>query len=665
MAQVYAETQESSSSPIDTVLGRLAGVRKQGTGYKATCPAHDDQTASLSISTGKDGTVILYCHARCDTKDVVKALGLELRDLFPADVKRAPVKFLRKKIAATYDYPDEQGKLLFQVIRNEPKGFSQRRPNGQGGWIWNLGSVRRVLYRLPEVLASDDMIVLVEGEKDANRLHGLDIVATTAPGGASKWRPEYTATLAGREVVILPDNDDPGRGHANDVANELKNAGCRVTVVDLPGLDEHGDISDWLDMGFGVDDLVDLIRLTPEWGSSKTEAEDVVEPLAGQHVLADVKAFLGRFVAYPSEHEHIAHTLWIAHAHLMDSWESTPRIAFLSAEPSSGKTRALEITELLVPNPVEAVNVTPAYLFRKVGHEDGRPTILYDEIDTVFGPKAKDNEEIRGLLNAGHRVGAVAGRCVVKGKVIETEEIPAYCAVALAGIGDLPDTILSRSIVVRMRRRAAHEHVDAYRRRVHSPEGCAIRTHLAAWTYTVEAAARDAWPAMPPEVKDRDADIWEPLLAVADCAGGDWPDQARVAAVTLVTQSKGSTPSLGIRLLADLRALFQNQPQQSLHNVAQTRSLSSDFIVTELVKLPEAPWGELVGGKPLNARGLAKRLSQYGVSPKVVRIGSTTARGYTDDDLFDAWSRYLPTPPHESVTTVTSETGDTVEGRPS
>jgi hypothetical protein len=163
----------------------------------------------------------------------------------------------------------------------------------------------------------------------------------------------------------------------------------------------------------------------------------------GKRMLAEVHKFLGRFVSYPSDHAHTAHALWCAHTHLMDKWESTPRLALLSAEPASGKTRALEITELLVPNPVTAVNVSPSYLFRKVGCGDGA-TILYDEIDTVFGPKAKENEEIRGLLNAGHRRGAVAGRCVVRGKNIETEEIPAYSAVALAGLGWLPDTILSR-----------------------------------------------------------------------------------------------------------------------------------------------------------------------------------------------------------------------------
>src|ERR1019366_9793233 len=119
------------------------------------------------------------------------------------------------------------------------------------------------------------------------------------------------------------------------------------------------------------------------------------------------------------------------HTHRMDAWESTPRIAFLSPEPGSGKSRALEVTELLVPRPVHAVNTTPAYLFRKVADPLGLPTILYDEIDTVFGPRAKENEDGRGMLNAGHRKGAVAGRCVDRGATVFTEELPAYCAVAL------------------------------------------------------------------------------------------------------------------------------------------------------------------------------------------------------------------------------------------
>src|SRR6516162_2150253 len=211
-------------------------------------------------------------------------------------------------------------------------------------------------------------------------------------------------------------------------------------------------------------------------GESAEQFADRMNTKFGEKVelgelLTNVYNFLARFVCYPSEHAHVAHVLWIAHAHLMDAWESTLRLAFLSPEPASGKTRALEITELLVPNPVCAVNVSPAYLFRKVGSENGRPTILFDEIDTVFGPKAKENEEIRGLLNAGHRKGAVAGRCVVHGKEVRTEEIPAYCALALAGLGGLPDTILTRSVVIRMRRRAADEQVEPWRRRIHAAQG--------------------------------------------------------------------------------------------------------------------------------------------------------------------------------------------------
>jgi hypothetical protein len=372
---------------------------------------------------------------------------------------------------------------------------------------------------------------------------------------------------------------------------------------------------------------------------------------AGDAVLNDVHAFLGRFVAYPSKHAHVAHTLWVAHTHLMGAWESTPRIAFLSPEPGSGKTRALEITELLVPRPVEAVNVTPAYLFRKVGDAAGLPTILYDEIDTVFGPKAKDNEEIRGLLNAGHRRGAVAGRCVVKGKIVETEEIPAYCAVALAGLGGLPDTILSRSVILRMRRRAPGEHVEPYRRRLHVAEGHAIRDRVKLWAASVEETAADYWPEMPPGIVDRDSDVWEALLTVADLAGGDWPERSRCGAVALVADSKEGIPSLGVRLLGDLRTIFEG------HDV-----LSTDSILGALNGLEESPWGEIANGKPLNARGLARRLRPYGVSSKTFRIGTTTPKGYAAADFADAWERYVPSSRQKSATSATVDASPSGQG---
>jgi hypothetical protein len=374
--------------------------------------------------------------------------------------------------------------------------------------------------------------------------------------------------------------------------------------------------------------------------------ETPVRPANGPAILRDVEDFLARYVVYPSEHARVAHVLWVAHAWLMDGWESTPRLAFLSPEPGSGKSRALEVTEHLVPRPIHAVNVSPAYLFRKVSDPAGPPTILFDEIDTVFGPKAKDNEDIRGLLNAGHRRGAVAGRAVVKGKVVETEELPAYCAVAMAGLDDLPDTLMTRSVVVRMRRRAPSESVEPWRARDGSAEARDLADQLAAWTCEVAGRIGQPWPEMPPGVTDRAADVWEALIAVADLAGDEWPDRARVAAVTVVTDAMGDRPSLGVQLLSDLWEIFQEEGVTGLPTV---------LILERLTTLEESPWGDL-RGKPLDARGLARRLSKYGVKPKPIRVGSLVVKGYDATDLYDPWARYLSRSHIEAVTSVTGDT---------
>src|SRR5262245_15878446 len=362
----------------------------------------------------------------------------------------------------------------------------------------------------------------------------------------------------------------------------------------------------------------------------------------GEKVLRDVDRFFARFVAYPSAHARTAHALWVLHSHLMDRWDCTPRLAFLSAEPASGKSRSLEVTELLVPRPVVAVNVSPAYLFRKVGSEEGPPTILFDEIDAVFGPKAKDNEEVRALLNAGHRRGAVAGRCVVQGKTVMTEELPAYSAVALAGLGWLPDTIMSRAVIIRMQRRRQDEKVAAFRRRIHEPEGGRIRQRIVIWARQVPAEI--TWPDMPEEIQDRDADVWEPLIAVADLVGGEWPGRARAAAIALVTAGKEAEPSLGIQLLADARAVF-----------ADYQVLASKTILAKLVEIDEAPWGNLKG-RPLDERGLARRLRQFGIKSKNVRTNFGVPKGYMRADFEDAWRRYLPRSPGRSATSATSAT---------
>lgn len=354
-------------------------------------------------------------------------------------------------------------------------------------------------------------------------------------------------------------------------------------------------------------------------------------PENGARLLDDVETFLARFVVYPTDAARVAHALWIAHTWFMDQWDSTPRIAFLSPEPGSGKSRALEVTEPLVPRPVHAVNASPAALFRKVSDEAGPPTILFDEIDTVFGPKAKDNEDVRGMLNAGHRKGATALRCVIRGKTVEVEELPAYCAVALAGLDDLPDTIMTRSVVVRMRRRAPSERVEPWRMRINGPEAEELGDRLREWASLNQRAV--TWPAIPAGIEDRNADVWEALLSVADLAGGGWPERARVAAVTLVTASSDRGGSLGVILLRDLRGIF-----------ADAERLATEVILEALHEIDESPWADL-RGKPLDARGLARRLAKYDVKPKLMRVDGQVIRGYEASDLADPWSRYVAAEP--------------------
>jgi hypothetical protein len=396
--------------------------------------------------------------------------------------------------------------------------------------------------------------------------------------------------------------------------------------------------------------------LKAEGADAVRERFDKAHRPQGAVLLDDVRQFLYRFVSYPSEHASIAHTLWVAHAHLMPAWESTPRLAFLSPEPECGKSRSLEVTDLIVPNSIDVTNVSSAYLFRKCGDEEnGQPTILFDEIDAIFGPKAKENEDIRAFLNSGHRRGACFGRCVVHGKTVMTEEIQSYAAVALAGLGWLPDTIMSRSVIIRMRRRRPDEIVEPFRRRVHAPVGEELRRRLIKWTGEVFKRAEQARPEMPVGVEDRAADCWEPLLAVADLVGGDWPKLARDAAIALVAAGRIASVSLNIRLLSDLRTIFVKNFEEA--SQASPEGLPTKAVLAELMALDDAPWASLK--KPLDASQLSRRLQDYDAGPKNLRPnGGNQCKGYHVSDLSDLWRRYLPLLSPEAVAGVPAVTGE-------
>jgi putative DNA primase/helicase len=220
---------------------------------------------------------------------------LEKEGIAPSDPHQRTAR--PSRIVAEYDYTDESGKLLFQVIRLEPKTFRQRRPDEKGGWIWSLGDVRRVLYRLPDLknaIELNETIYVVEGEKDVHALLKNSLHATCNPGGANKWAPEYSEMLRGADVVVIPDNDESGHRHGQEVATALHGIALRVRLLDLhsvwPECAPKGDISDWLDAGHRAGELSALVAALPEW--LPTPAGDEIQAASKRLRPLDLKTFL-------------------------------------------------------------------------------------------------------------------------------------------------------------------------------------------------------------------------------------------------------------------------------------------------------------------------------------------------------------------------------------
>jgi len=276
----------ATESKLDNFLSKLEGVKQTGPDqYKAKCPAHNDKHASLSVNV-TDKKINFHCHAGDSPEQILNAVGLEWNDIYFDDDKHYSPKpkektvkkqKQKKEIVKTYNYENEQGDLLFQVVRFKPKGFMQRRPNGNGGWNWGLGQTKRVLYNLPEVMEAinnNDVVYLVEGEKDADNLNQLGLTATTAPMGAGKWNENYTKALAGTKVTIIPDNDKSGKDHAQMVARTLHAVDTEVKILKLPDLTEKQDVTDWLNKGFDKDDLLEIEKNCPTYKPDSKQKDE-------------------------------------------------------------------------------------------------------------------------------------------------------------------------------------------------------------------------------------------------------------------------------------------------------------------------------------------------------------------------------------------------------
>jgi len=351
----------------------------------------------------------------------------------------------------------------------------------------------------------------------------------------------------------------------------------------------------------------------------------------GAALLDRLHAVLTRYVVLPSPEATDAVVLWIAATHAQPSWAYAARLVIRAPEKRCGKSRLLDIVEGCCWHPLITVNASPAAVYRSLGTDDP-PTLLIDEADTIFGAKAEGaNEDLRGLLNAGHQRNRPALRYDASRARVET--IPTFAMAALAGIGAMPDTIEDRAVVIRMRRRAPGESVDPYRARRDGPTLRMVAAELNTWLRAHADELERATPAMP--VEDRAADTWEPLVAVADLAGGAWPARARHACLTLTADHESSSDvPLRVRLLLDCRTAFGTDP-----------ALPTATLLERLVADLEAPWATHgARGEGLNGMKLGRLLREYDIRPGTYRFTGGQAKGYRSEDFVDAWARYCSEP---------------------
>jgi hypothetical protein len=527
----------------------------------------------------------------------------------------------RGPCVATYTYTDAQGNPLARKLRFEPgakgkpKDFSWDRWEG-GKWLSGLGSVKTPLYRIAKVI-NEQFAVLTEGEKDADAGASIGLPTATS-GGTGSWREDHAECLRGKSVVIVADADDAGRIHAQKVAASLYGKATRMKVCEIP---DCKDLAKGIEGGWTCERLLSLFSGMPEW-----------KPETGAEILDAAMGFIRGFVSL-NESQARAVALWVAHTHAFDAANCTPYLAVNSAEKQSGKTRLLEVLRLLVSRPWFTGRVTAAVLTRKIDAE--HPTLLLDESDAAFAGEKEYAEALRGILNAGYRRGGAASCCVGKGAEMGYKDFLTFCPKAIAGIGKLPDTVGDRSIPIRLKR-ARRGEVARFREREAQREGSEIAARLAAWSASNLEMLRQARPEIPAQLSDRQADTSEPLLAIADLAGADWPKGARVALGELCRRAQGEDDSIGVKLLFDIKRIFAEK---------EVDEMPSGEVCEALALIETSPWGELSKGKPISTAKLAHLLKPFEIVPDRIGGKDSQARGYTLHQFEDAFFRYLPPSP--------------------
>jgi putative DNA primase/helicase len=529
--------------------------------------------------------------------------------------------------------------------------------DGADKFRWAKGT-KAFLYGLDRLGDAKDaeFVVMVEGESDTQTLWFAGFPAVGLPG-ATTWNEDRDAPLlADLKTIFVVIEPDTGGA---TVLKWLRRSSIapRARLVRLKGAKDASELHIKDPAGFRAafqQALDEALPYTPpadpkEKDTAKSgraldlhEPEPWPEPIDGAPLLDEMVRSIRRYVVL-GQVEADAVALWVLATHAFGRFFIFPRLLLTSPEKRCGKSTLLDAIERIVPRPLGCSNISASALFRTV--EAARPTLLLDEADSF----ARDNEDLRGVLNAGHKANGVVIRVTENGKDYEPRQFSVFCPIALAAIGHLPGTVEDRSVIVRLKRRRPDEKVESLR--LDRPNGLDRLARMAArWAADHGGTIAEIDPLIPGGVINRAADNWRPLLAIAEIVGGEWPGRARRAA-TLIN-GEADDESWRAQLLTDIHAAF---------GAKNTDRISSDDLVTHLISLEDRPWPEFKNGRPLSKPQLARLLKPLGVSSGSIRLDDgRTPKGYHLRAFDDAFARYTHSPNRHTATSGAnhSETAD-------
>lgn len=592
---------------------------------------------------------------------------------------------------ALHEYTDQHGFPLYyrMRLRHPDTGEKWIRPMRLEKDSYVFGEPEfpagKPLYRLHQLhQRAHEVVYFVEGEKCADELEKLGLLATTS-GAADSVEKADLKSLDGRNVVQWRDNDEAGKRWAEVATRKLKALRCKLQriVIDGLALAERGDCVDWLAknpdataaavsalprsapepeseaeaverltalsafeydrtrkdearaLGIRAETLDKLIRGLGETTAEEnpfSDPEPWPEQVDPAQLLDEIVMTMRHFIVMDTEQAHAA-ALWVAFTWLIDVVKVAPLIIINAPERECGKSQLLSVLFNLSRKAISAANMRSATLFRIC--EKWHPSIMIDEADTFI----KTDDEMSGLINAGHtRDSAFAWRLV--GDDHEPKPFSVWGAKAFAGINlerHLPSATMSRAIMIQLRRKLPNEKVSRLR---HAENGlfADIASKLARFAEDYSKQIQQARPALPDALGDREQDNWEPLLAIAECAGTRWTKYATDAALKLCGNRDCEAVSSANELLSDIRGVFENRPEVPLSKITYKDLMKA------LIEDPEKSWDTYNRGKPIKIRQVTKQLASYSIKSKTIRSGYDTDKGFEVEQFADAFARYLPIP---------------------